>query len=198
MRRRNGTSDDAFANLGLEPTASVEAILEARRKLAKQRHPDAGGSVEAMQQLNVAVEQALAAAGSNRDSVQTPARHSSQPGQRRRSPTAPTGGGVRQDHPSFTIEALPAEAFEALLMVAAELGEVADDDPPYLLEAVLAPPLSAWCRMELVPDAGAVTVSITTARIPGHATPDVHEVRDAWIESLNRLDWGDLDSSPRP
>jgi hypothetical protein len=173
--------------------ADVETILEARRTLAKRRHPDAGGSVEAMQELNVAVEAALAALGA---AGTAPEPTSSRRNQHR--PPPPPRSGVRQDHPSFTIETLPAEAFEAMLLAAAELGDVADDDPPYLLEVVLSSPLPAWCRLELVPDAGAVTVSITTARVPGHPTPDVYEVRDLWIEALNRLDWSDHGPSPQP
>lgn len=160
--------------------------------LAKRLHPDAGGTLESMQELNAAAEAALAAIAPAQPGSQRPADG------RRRTPSPAPRGGVRHDHPSFTIEALPAEAFEGLLVAAAELGEVADDDPPYLLEVVLAAPHAAWCRLEVVPDAGAATVSITTARVPGHPTPDVYDVRDAWIEALNRLDWADPESSQRP
>jgi len=174
---------DPYAVLGVDPGVDADAIHEARRALAKVRHPDAGGSVAAMQELNAAVDAALAdaAARSGATSRQSP---------RPPRPPSPPGGGVRQDHPSFTIEALPAEAFEGLLVVAAELGDLIDDDPPYLLEVSMATP-PAWCRLELVPDAGATTVSITTARTPGHPTPDVYDVRDVWIDALNRLDWRD-------
>lgn len=182
---------DPYELLGVATDADADAILEARRTLAKRRHPDAGGSVEAMQELNLAVETALAATV-DRASPSAP----SAPRRDRRTPTP--RGGVRHDHPSFTIETLPAEAFEGLLLAAAELGEVADDDPPLLLEVVMAAPSPAWCRLELVPDAGAVTVSITTARVPGHATPDVYEVRDRWIEALNRLDWSGQGPTPQP
>ncbi len=175
---------DPYAVLGVGPDADAGAIHEARRALAKVRHPDAGGSVEAMQELNAAVDAALAAVDS-RSATGRP-----KPAPRRRRQPSPQRGGVRHDHPSFTIEALPAEAFEGLLVAAAELGDLVDDDPPYLLEvSMLTPP--AWCRLEIVPDAGASTVSITTARTPGHPTPDVYDVRDAWIHALNRLDWRD-------
>ena len=62
---------------------------------------------------------------------------------------------------SFTIEALPAEAFEALLIVATWLGEVLVDDPPYQLDVELGEPFDCWCRLDLVPDAGASTVAVT-------------------------------------
>jgi hypothetical protein len=187
-------SPDPFAVLGLDADADVAAIHEARRTLAKRCHPDAGGSLAAMQRLNAAVEAALAAVVARTSGGSGVESGSSRP---RHRPTPSARGGIRRDHPSFTIEALPVEAFEGLLVAAAELGELADDDPPYLLEVVMAAP-AAWCRLELVPDAGASTVSVTTARIPGHPTPDVYDVRDAWIEVLNRLDWSDPDAPPTP
>ena len=69
------------------------------------------------------------------------------------------GGRLAHDVASFTIEALPAEAFEALLIVATWLGEVVVDEPPYQLDVVLGEPFDCWCRLDLVPDAGASTVA---------------------------------------
>ncbi len=161
--------------------------------LARAAHPDTGGSVEAMQRLNAAADAALAEIGA----APPPPPVTSRSRRRRNRPTTP-GGGVRHDHPSFTIEALPAEAFEGLLVAAATIGEVVDDDPPYLLEVIMADPVAAWCRLELVPDAGAATVSITTARVPGHPTPDVLEVRDGWIDALNRLNWTEMSDRQPP
>ena len=145
-----------------------------------------------MQELNAAVDAALAAVAS-----QSGASGGSSTPRRSRRPSAAPRGGVRHDHPSFTIEALPAEAFEGLLLAAAELGDLIDDDPPYLLEVSMATP-PAWCRLEIVPDAGASTVSITTARAPGSPTPDVDEVRDVWVDALNRLDWRDPGAPSTP
>ena len=90
-------------------------------------------------------------------------------------------------HPSFTIDALPAEAFEALLIVTSWIGEVLVDEPPYLLDVHLYEPAECWCRLELVPDAGSSTVSITVAGIEGRAAPLVDEVRDVWVANLNQL-----------
>ena len=113
---------------------------------------------------------------------------------RRPSPPRRRGGGwVGRDHPSFTIEALPAEAYEALLIVANVLGAVVDDDPPYRLEAELAEEPTAWCRLDIAPDGGGSTVSLTVASSEG-AT--VNEVRDRLVVELNRLDWSD--DGPRP
>ena len=62
------------------------------------------------------------------------------------------------DTPSFTIDVLPVDAFEALLVVCSWMGEMLVDDPPYVLEAFLHDPEPCWCRLDLVPDAGATTV----------------------------------------
>lgn len=98
--------------------------------------------------------------------------------------------------PSFVVEALPVETFESLLIVAAWLGEVIDDDPPYRLDVRLAPiegfvPADTWCRLDLVPDAGASTVSLTAATPLGVGPPDVEALRDVWVHALNELDWTD-------
>lgn len=112
---------------------------------------------------------------------------------------APGPRFARRDHPSFTIEALPVEAFEGLLIVAGWLGDLIDDDPPYALEVAMTQPYQGWCRLDLVPDAGASTVSLVVAGEPGEPPPDIDAVRDAWVGGLNQLDWTDLGGSrPTP
>jgi hypothetical protein len=76
-----------------------------------------------------------------------------------------------------------------LLVVSNWIGEVLDDDPPYRLDTHLHEPAPCWCRLELVPDAGASTVSITLANEAGQPVPEIEQVRDIWIEQLNRYDW---------
>lgn len=192
-RRPPGHEPDPFDALGLGHDADEAAIVEARRRLAKQAHPDAGGSVEAMQRVNLAAQTALEWARTGR-SPSTAGSSSSRPAPRRRQAPDPAPPGTRRDHPSFTVEVLPVEAFEGLLVVASWLGTVIHDDPPYLLEVALIDPVRGWCRLEIVPDAGASTVSIAVAAEPGHPPPVVEAVRDLWIDGLNRLDWSDLDA----
>jgi hypothetical protein len=84
---------------------------------------------------------------------------------------------------------LPVESFEALLVVAAVLGEVLVDDPPYLLEAHLHDPGPCWCRLELLPEAGGTTVIVTVAGIDA-PPPPVEDVRDRWVAELNALGSG--------
>ena len=53
------TTRDPFEVLGLRPDAPADLIEAAYKTLAKVRHPDAGGSDEAMQELNEARDVAL-------------------------------------------------------------------------------------------------------------------------------------------
>lgn len=177
---------DPFVVLGLDDTASAEAVRHARRRLAKHHHPDAGGDVEMMRSINQAAGLALQVIHGRTASDPGVNPQSPNAGEER-SPSEPTG--VARDVPSFTVEALPAETFEALLVVANWIGDVLDDDPPYRLDTHLREPGPCWCRLELVPDAGASTVSLTVASEPGLATPNIELVRDMWVEQLNRYDW---------
>jgi hypothetical protein len=172
---------EAFRVLGIEPTAGEDEIRAARRRLAKDLHPDrAGGDAERMQQLNVAFETALAVVHAPPAAAPDPAPVAD---------PAPRRSGAMQAHDvaSFTIEALPAEAFEAVLIAATWIGEPMDDDPPYRLDVDLAEPFDCWCRVELVPDAGSSTVSLTLASRDGRPVPDIDRVRDTWVMALNTL-----------
>lgn len=177
--------DDARRLLGVDAGADADAIRAARRRLAKSIHPDVeGGSGDAMRQLNEAADTLLAASGAETTSPTETAPES------RPRPFNPTR--VAYDVASFVIEALPVEAFEALLLVTTWIGEVVVDEPPYQLDVLLLDPLRCWCRLDLVPDAGASTVSVTIGALPDEGLPDIDDVRDLWVASLN-----DLGSAPR-
>jgi hypothetical protein len=75
------------------------------------------------------------------------------------------------------------------------MGETIDDDPPYRLDVELGDPFRGWCRLELLPDAGATTVSMALVTDRGAAGPDLEVVRDAWIAGLNSLDWAAIGDS---
>ena len=186
---------DPFATLGLAGDASSDEIRAARRRLAKAHHPDQGGDPSAMQRINEAADAALLQVDERRRDPNVDGEPGSdrpdvpnQRGQRRTNADGPTSGMAR-DVPSFTVEALPVETFEAMLVVASWLGEVLDDDPPYRLDTYLYEPYDCWCRLDVVPDAGASTVSLAVAGVDGAPTPDVLAVRDAWIANLNLVDW---------
>ena len=186
-------STDPFATLGLGNDASAEEVRAARRELAKRHHPDRGGEADRMQAINDAARQALrriADAFTAETSAPSAPSARTDPGPRRTAGGGHDRGGTyATDAPSFTVEALPVETFEGLLIVASWLGDVLDDDPPYGLEVILGEPLACWCRLDVVPDAGASTVSLTVAGIDGARTPDVIAVRDLWIDQLTRVDW---------
>lgn len=186
--------DDPAATLGLRAGATAEEIRAARRRLAKAHHPDHGGDAGEMQAINEAADAALQSLD---DEEIAPRRSTAEDGvagdtgvpagSRRRDDVS----GYAHDIPSFTVEALPVETFEAMLVVASWLGEVLDEDPPYRLETYLHEPLDCWCRLEVVPDAGASTVSLTVGGLDDAPAPDVLRVRDAWVSNLNAVDWPD-------
>jgi hypothetical protein len=181
-------SADPFATLGLSEAASAEDVRAARKELAKRHHPDRGGDAASMRTVNEAADAALARIAERppEPAGGEPERDPSAP---RRTADGPIGGRVAHDIPSFTVEALPVETFEGLLVVASWIGEVLDDDPPYRLEVHLREPTECWCRLEVVPDAGASTVSLTVAGFDDAPPPDIVAVRDLWVDQLNRVDW---------
>ncbi len=188
-------SDDPFVVLGLTRIATLDEVRAARRRLAFEVHPDRGGDQASMQRVNAAFESAVAHL-TGRRVLPDPAAPPSSPGAspppraRREPPSVPWGRQrqwVEHDAPSFTVDALPAEAFEALVIVAAWIGEVLDDDPPYVLECHLNEPTPCWCRLDLVPDAGGSTVSLIVATPHGTEPVSADVVRDMWVEHLNQL-----------
>jgi len=206
VRHRYPADLDPFAVLGLRSDADADEVRGARRRLAMALHPDRGGDVERMRAVNEAFDEAMfrlggpssemtapaatssAAAGGTSD----PARSGTVSG--RHPPRGESGHRrVERDEPSFVIEALPVEAFEALLIVANWMGEVLVDEPPYLLEAHLDDPGDCWCRLELLPEAGASTVMLTVAGIEGRV-PSVEAVRDRFVANLNLLGPADNDA----
>ena len=188
-------TEDPFAVLGVAPGADEATLRAARRRLAKEVHPDhEGGDTARMEQLNAAFDAALAHL--HPPVVVPPPNGSAAPATSAPQATAPpprAPGRFAHDVASFTIEALPAEAFEALLIVATWLGEVLVDDPPYQLDVALAEPFDCWCRLDLVPDAGASTVALTLAAHDARPVPDLDAVRDAWVANLNQLGRPDPD-----
>jgi hypothetical protein len=166
---------DPFSILGLSPGCDLEEVYAARRQLARRWHPDIGGESQQMAEINDAVVRCVAIL-----TAKIP----------QSTPTPQDEGFV--DHPSFRIEALPAEAHEALRIVCSWLGEVVGDDPPYLLECVLSEPAPCWCQFHLLPEAGSSMVGLRVLGLEDSPPPTVRSVRDEVIAALNQLDWSDL------
>ena len=150
---------------GLTQTASIDEIIQARRFLALEFHPDRGGSDEHMALVNLAFDEIM-----NWHRQQQP-----QPVQ----VLIPQGpSAIDVDRPSFVINALPVIAFELLLLAGRIIGDVALDDPPYLLEVQIEDPVLTWCRLE----AGSSSVSLT---VDGPA--NALYIRDLWIRTINEI-----------
>lgn len=201
---------DPFAVLGVSPEASVEEIRWAWKSLARSCHPDAGGSVQQMQQLNEALRSALStcrarteqgmtsgAASSFTSSMSTAVtdEQAQATGSTRRSTTRDREhlrSRISRDISSFTVDCLPVETFEALLVAVSWHGEIAVEECPYLLEVVLSDPWQCWVRFEIFPEAGASTVSVSVA-VPESSPPvSSEDIRDVFVASLNELDWNQL------
>ena len=173
------TTTDPFLLLAVERTASAKEIRHAWREKARSAHPDVGGSHSAMQELNNALQRALELCAEK-----TP-------------PTGkPSAVWTRRDRDvsSFTVDVLPAECFEALLIVAGISGAVSHEEPPYQLEFSLHDSgvigaLNGWCRCELVPEAGATTVSLMVGADNSGLGISVEEVRDYLVANLNAIEW---------
>lgn len=187
-----GPTADPFVVLGIAPTATLDEVRAARRRLALDRHPDRGGDPAAMRELNVAFDAAVRAIlhppASRPSAMHDDAPPAPRPApQDQPLPPRQARRLVEHDMPSFTIDVLPVEAFEALLVVASWIGEVLVDDPPYLLDVHLTDPAPCWCRLELLPEAGGTTVNLTVASVGPSLAPSVEAVRDVWIDQLNTL-----------
>ena len=165
------TTRDPRAILGVDPGADVATVRAAYRALSLKHHPDVGGDPAMMALINEAYR-SLA-------SDRVAARANSAP--------AHSGRRVERDVPSFTVDALPVEAFELLLLAAAILGDVADEDPPYMLEFVVRGGEGTWCRCDLVPDAGSTTVSVTTTTQGDSVPLGVETLRDLLVAEINDL-----------
>ena len=165
---------DPFGVLGVPRDADVPTIRGAYRRLAQVAHPDVGGDAARMAEITEAYRMAL----ETRSAAGVVA------GRRR-------GRHVRteRDIASFTVDALPVEAYEALLIVAGSVGDISQDEPPYLLEFLIRGDDDLWCRCDLVPDAGSTTVSVTVSPAGDEPLVRCDQVRDLLVRELNELDW---------
>ena len=185
---------DPFAVLGLAPDATLAEVRAARRRLAWELHPDRGGDPARMREVNEAFDAAVKAIRAPRQVAPPPEPEPATPGgagaPRRPLGARWVGRWVEHDEPSFAVAVLPAEAFEALLVVADRHGEVLDDDPPYVLLVHLWEPGECVVRLSLVPEAGASMVSVSVAPVEGGPwpPPTADAVRDLLVASLNQFE----------
>jgi hypothetical protein len=156
---------DPFAILGLPSSATAAEVLLARRRLAKRLHPDAlvgrnederRVAATRLAEINRAVELALASLSSPAQAaITTP-------------PAGPPDDGAVV---SFSIEALPVEAFELLLLAMSAIGDPRVVDEPYLLRGLVDDPSLCLCRIELVPEAGGTIATVEVQPMTRSAVP---------------------------
>jgi hypothetical protein len=172
--------DESFYQLlGVTRSSTVSEIVAARRVLAREFHPDRGGDPQHMAIINLAFDAIIASHGKEASQQITVTSANVSPVDA----LAPeTTSGFSVDHPSFTINALPAVAYEVLILAARVLGDISSDEPPYLLEVQLEDPPMTWCRLEIVPDAGSSTVSFVVDK-----KIDAQQIRDLWITTINEI-----------
>ena len=149
--------------LGLERAgATARSIRQARRQLAKLHHPDVvaggGGGTAAVAdasarliEVNRAAELALA------DLAASPA------------PAPPPADDGTEA--AFSIDLLPVDAFELVLLAFSAIGDPKVIDEPYLLEGQVDDPYLGAARVELAPEAGGSIVTVTTWPVSRAPTP---------------------------
>jgi len=195
---------DPFEVLGVSRNATLDEIRAAWKLQARSHHPDTGGTVQDMQHLNEALRLAVvelkkapsSTASNNEPSAKQddPAtvRTSAHNNQRDARRTRQHVRRVSRDVSSFTVECLPVETFEALLIAISWYGEVVLEESPYLVEAILTDPYQCWVRFDIVPEAGASMVSVFVATYDGAVEVLSDHIRDLFVTSLNELDWNEI------
>jgi hypothetical protein len=185
------TDRDAFTVLGVPRGATLDEVRAARRKLALELHPDrAAGNPDAerrMREVNVAFDHAVKVIRGERVAPPAPP-EPEQPRVRR-------VARISTDVASFVVDCMRAEAFERLFIVSHWIGEPLYADPPGLLEVHLQEPSPCFCRLELMPEAGATMVSVTVGTIEPWwlASPDTDAVRDLYVLMVNQLSAEDFE-----
>lgn len=155
---------DPWEVLGLDrAAATAESVRRTRRQLAKLHHPDvvAGGgggpaavaeAAARLTRVNQAAELALAEVAAR--------------------PETPVPPPARDEvDAAFSIDLLPVDAFELILLAFSAIGDPKVIDEPYLLEGQVDDPYLGAARVELAPEAGGTIVTVTTWPISRAPTP---------------------------
>jgi len=176
---------DPWAVLGLDgAAATAQDVRRARRRLAKLHHPDlvagSGGGREAigdasnrLASVNRAAELALADLATRQPERPAGRRAPDGSGAARPGAHVPMPAPSAADaaiwedgedaaDASFSIAALPVDAFELVLLAFSSIGDPKVVDEPYLLEGQVDDPFLGAARVELAPEAGGSLVTVTT------------------------------------
>lgn len=91
---------------------------------------------------------------------------------------------TQEPESSFTLDVLPVDAFAAVEVAVAGLGEVLSADEPYGVKAFLTDPAHCFCTIELVPEAGGTIVTVTVHPAEGVGPPPAQDVVAAIVRSI--------------
>lgn len=176
---------DPWHELGLDAaTATAERVRSARRRLAKELHPDlAGGDGRRLADVNRAVELCLADLATRGASPPAPVTMPA--------PTADDASRAGEDEAdaTFSIAHLPVEAFELVYLAFSSIGDPKVVEEPYLLEGMVDDPYIGVARVELAPEAGGSLVTVTTSPFPraGTAPPSPAQIAGRLLYELQAL-----------
>ena len=146
------TVTDPFAVLGVAPDASRQELQAARRALVKRLHPDVRSQDDP--KVRADAERRLAEVNAAYDLVVT--RWLSIQVE---DPAADRVETAASTPVSFAVRAFRPVAFEAIMVAAADLGDVTDADEPFSLELFVEGPPRGFCRLELFPEARGTVVT---------------------------------------
>ena len=158
--------------LGLDEASATEAeVRAARRRLARDLHPDlvvgrceeeirvfTGRLAEVNQAADLALELLVARAAAPPEHVHPP--HVPMPTPRPEDQAV--WADAEPDEAIFSVPRLPVEAFELLLLAFSSIGDPKVVDEPYVLEGQVDDPFLGVARVELAPEAGGSLVTVTT------------------------------------
>jgi hypothetical protein len=179
------TTPDPWQILGLAPGSSLAEARAARRRLAKELHPDVHAGRPPAEQAELSARMTAV----NRALTDIEARWAAEATVKPVSPAPPVPCPEEPGDPdTFSVELLPVEAFEALFLAAYGLGDILVTDEPYLLELYLTEPAPCFCRLTLVPEAGGsiVTVDVSPAA-ESVDVPAASAVIELLVTELNAL-----------
>jgi len=163
----------AWEVLGLDAGSPWPEVRARWLALARQLHPDHHGDPVAAQRLaEINAAYATLVRANAVTSVEIPDE-----------PDAGVSTAV------FTVSEFRPVVFEALILAAADVGDVTDADEPFSLDLFVEGPPTGFCHVELVPEAGGSLVTIDSEHV------DAGDVGAILQDSLGRMGMATLSSA---